>query len=73
MNLYQATKGGEFVDDTPKKSRAKYFQQRRKEKYTFYATIDKVQGEKLDKLLEERNLNKTKWLNEKIDQDSKKK
>ena len=58
--------------DTESKSRAKYFQERRKTRYTFYATIDKEQGDKLEKILEDKKYTKTQWLNEKIDQDEKK-
>ena len=57
------------MKDTQPKSRAKYFQERRKEKYTFYATIEKNQGEKLEKILKEKEYTKTQWLNEKINQD----
>lgn len=45
---------------------------RRKEKYNFYATIDKGQGKKLEEHLKETNKTKTQWLNEKIDSDTKK-
>lgn len=70
--MYLATKGGETLEDTNKKSRSEYFQERRKKKYTFYATIDKEKGQALEKHLQENNQTKTSWLNEKIDQDTKK-
>lgn len=46
--------------------------QRRQNKYTFYALIDKEKGKKLEKILIKQQLTKTQWLNEKIEQDNKK-
>lgn len=54
-----------------KKSRAKYFQERRKKKTSFSVLIDNEHGEKLRKHLKQTNQTKTKWLIEKIDQDTK--
>lgn len=59
------------IKDT-KKSRAKYFQERRKQKTSFSVLIDKEHGDKLTQHLKATNQTKTGWLIEKIDQDTKK-
>ena len=45
---------------------------RRKQKYSFSVLLDKERGEKIEQHLKETNKTKTKWLEEKIDHDTKK-
>ena len=59
------------ISDTTK-SRAEYMRARRKQKYSFSVLIDKERGEKIEKHLKDTNQTKTKWLEEKIDNDTKK-
>lgn len=70
--MYLDTKGGEIIQDTTKKSRAKYFQERRKDKASFSVLIDKEKGLAIEEHLKKTNQTKTKWLENKIDQDTKK-
>lgn len=51
------------------KSRAEYFRERRKNKKTFGALIDKDKAEKFEKILENRNQSKKDWLESKIDEE----
>lgn len=51
------------------KSRAEYFRERRKNKKTFGALIDKNKAEKFEKILESRNQSKKDWLESKIDEE----
>ena len=51
------------------KSRAEYFRERRKTVGQFSVSVSKEKLEKLDKVLSEKKKTKTRWLNEKIDEE----
>lgn len=54
------------------KSRAEYFKERRKKLKDFGVLIDREKLEKFEEQLKQENTTKTKWLNEKIDNELKK-
>lgn len=54
------------------KSKAEYMQKRRTNKKTFSVLIDKDKIEKLEQRLNEIKKSKTAWLEEKIDEETKK-
>lgn len=54
------------------KSRAEYLRKRREDKKTFSVLIDKEKFNKLEHKLQEENKTKKQWLEEKIDNDTKK-
>lgn len=51
------------------KSRADYFKERRKKTRNFSVELDKEKFEKLEKKLSEKGLTKTKWFNNKVDEE----
>lgn len=51
------------------KSRAEYFRERRKNKKSFGALIDKDKAEKFEKILDIRKQSKKDWLEAKIDEE----
>ena len=51
------------------KSRADYFKERRKKTKNFSVEINKEKFEKLEKKLSDKGLTKTKWFNEKVDEE----
>lgn len=71
-NVSSNKRGWINITDTNKKSRSAYFQERRKSKYQFYAELSQEKGKALENHLKETNKTKTQWINEKIDQDTKK-
>lgn len=54
------------------KSRADYFKERRKKLKDFGVLIDREKLETFEEKLKHQNQTKTKWLNEKIDEELKK-
>ena len=54
------------------KSRAEYLRKRREDKKTFSVLIDKERIDKLEHKLQEDKKTKKQWLEEKIDNDTKK-
>lgn len=54
------------------KSRAEYLRKRREDKKTFSVLIDKEKFDKLEHKLQNDNKTKKQWLEEKIDNDTKK-
>ena len=60
------TKGGVYVTS---KSRADYFRERRKNLKQFVVMVDKKKFYEFDEKLKSKNMTKTKWLNEKIDEE----
>lgn len=56
-------------DEVAEKSRADYFKQRRETRKAFNVLLDKEKLERFEKKLEEINLTKSEWLNEKIDEE----
>ena len=59
--MYHTTKGVKNISDTQKKSRAKYFQERRKNKVSFSVLLDKDRGLAIEEHL--KLTNKTKKVN----------
>ncbi len=55
------------------KSRAEYFKERRKTRKDFGVLIDREKLENFEEKLKNQNTTKTKWLNEKIDEELQKK
>jgi hypothetical protein len=51
------------------KSRADYFKERRKKTRNFSVELDKKKFEKLEEKLSEKGLTKTKWFNDKVDEE----
>lgn len=51
------------------KSRADYFKERRKTRKDFGVLVDREKLENLENKLKNQNTTKTKWLNEKIDEE----
>jgi hypothetical protein len=51
------------------KSRADYFRERRKKTRNFSVELDKKKFEKLEEKLSEKGLTKTKWFNDKVDEE----
>lgn len=54
------------------KSRAEYFKERRKKLKDFGVLIEREKLEEFEKQLKQKNITKTKWLNDKIDIELKK-
>lgn len=54
------------------KSRAEYFKERRKKLKDFGVLIEREKLEEFEKQLKQKNITKTKWLNDKIDTELKK-
>lgn len=54
------------------KSRAEYFKERRKTRKAFNVLLPKEKYEDIDKKLKKKNMTKTEWLIEKIDEETKK-
>lgn len=52
-----------------KNSRADYFKKRREEKKSFNVLLDRQKVEKFEVYLSKQNKTKSKWLNEKIDEE----
>lgn len=50
-------------------SRADYFKERRKKTRNFSVELDREKFEKLEEKLSEKGLTKTKWLNDKVDEE----
>ncbi|MCJ0225577.1 hypothetical protein JY758_18625 [Clostridioides difficile] len=57
------------VNKIATKSRAEYMKNRRKDKRGFSVLLDKEKLDKFDEVLEEKNLTKKEWLEEKIDEE----
>ena len=53
------------------RDRAEYFRKRREKLQQFVAMVDKDKFHKLMEILQNRGTNKTRWLNEKIDEEIK--
>ena len=66
--LYNVSRNKEVVKIEPK-SRADYFKERRKKTRNFSVELDKKKFEKLEEILSEKGLTKTKWFNEKVDEE----
>lgn len=66
--LYNVSRNKEVVKIAPK-SRADYFKERRKKTRNFSVEIDKKKFEKLEEKLSEKGLTKTKWFNDKVDEE----
>uniref|UniRef100_UPI00402745A2 hypothetical protein n=1 Tax=Lachnospira sp. TaxID=2049031 RepID=UPI00402745A2 len=64
--MYLETK--EVIKIAPK-SRADYFKERRKKTRNFSVELDKEKFEKLEEKLSEKGLTKTKWFNDKVDEE----
>ena len=58
--------GGESV---PRESRAQYFRDRRKKFKYFSVEVDMQKMERFEEHLKQKNISKTDWLNEKIDEE----
>lgn len=58
--------GGDIL---PRESRAQYFRERRKERKAFTVELSKEKMEHFEEKLREKNITKTDWLNEKIDEE----
>lgn len=58
--------GGDIL---PRESRAQYFRERRKERKAFTVELSKEKMERFEEKLREKNITKTDWLNEKIDEE----
>jgi len=54
------------------RSRAEYFKERRKKLKDFGVLIEREKLEEFEKQLKQKNITKTKWLNDKIDTELKK-
>jgi hypothetical protein len=66
--LYNVSRNKEVVKIAPK-SRADYFRERRKKTRNFSVELDKKKFEKLEEKLSEKGLTKTKWFNDKVDEE----
>ncbi len=66
--LYNVSRNKEVVKIAPK-SRADYFKERRKKTRNFSVELDKKKFEKLEEILSEKGLTKTKWFNDKVDEE----
>lgn len=66
--LYNVSRNKEVVKIAPK-SRADYFKERRKKTRNFSVELDKKKFEKLEEKLSEKGLTKTKWFNDKVDEE----
>lgn len=51
------------------KSRAEYFKKRRESQKTFSVVLNRDKMERFENKLKEKNVTKTDWLNEKIDEE----
>ena len=68
VTLYYVSRNKEVIK-IASKSRAEYFKERRKHTRNFSVEIEKEKFEKLEKKLSEKGLTKTKWFNEKVDEE----
>lgn len=59
--------------EIPPKSRADYFKERRKTTRNFSVEVDREKFDRLEEKLNNQGKTKTKWLNEKIDEELKEK
>lgn len=66
--LYNVSRNKEVIK-IASKSRAEYFKERRKRTRNFSVEIEKEKFEKLEEKLSEKGLTKTKWFNEKVDEE----
>ena len=66
--LYNVSRNKEVVKIEPN-SRADYFRERRKKTRNFSVELDKKKFEKLEEKLSEKGLTKTKWFNDKVDEE----
>lgn len=66
--LYNVSRNKEVITIAPK-SRADYFKERRKKTKNFSVEIEKEKFEKLEEKLSKKGLTKTKWFNEKVDEE----
>lgn len=66
--LYNVSRNKEVIK-IASKSRAEYFKERRKHTKNFSVEIEKEKFEKLEEKLSEKGLTKTKWFNEKVDEE----
>jgi hypothetical protein len=66
--LYNVSRNKEVITIAPK-SRADYFKERRKKTKNFSVEIEKEKFEKLEEKLFQKGLTKTKWFNEKVDEE----
>ena len=66
--LYSVSRNKEVVKIAPN-SRADYFKERRKKTRNFSVELDKKKFEKLEEKLSEKGLTKTKWFNDKVDEE----
>ena len=66
--LYNVSRNKEVVKIAPN-SRADYFKERRKKTRNFSVELDKKKFEKLEEKLSEKGLTKTKWFNDKVDEE----
>lgn len=66
--LYNVSRNKEVIPIAPK-SRADYFKERRKKTKNFSVEIEKEKFEKLEEKLSQKGLTKTKWFNEKVDEE----
>lgn len=66
--LYNVSRNKEVVKIAPN-SRADYFRERRKKTRNFSVELDKKKFEKLEEKLSEKGLTKTKWFNDKVDEE----
>lgn len=69
-NTYNVSRNKE-VRKTENKSRADYFKERRKTTRNFSVEVDREKFDKLENKLNNQGKTKTKWLNEKIDEELK--
>lgn len=53
----------------PRESRAQYFRDRRKKFKYFSVEVDMQKMERFEEHLKQKNISKTDWLNEKIDEE----
>lgn len=66
--MYNVSRNKE-VRKTENKSRADYFKERRKTSRNFSVEVDREKFERLEEKLKAQKKTKTKWLNEKIDEE----
>nr|DAG39610.1 MAG TPA: antitoxin [Bacteriophage sp.] len=57
------------VSSVARKDRADYFRERRRSMRQYAFLIDKERAEKFEKKLKEKNLGKTEWFRQKIDEE----
>ena len=64
--MVMRNQGGENV---PQRDRAQYFRDRRKKFKYFSVEVDMQKMERFEEHLKQKNISKTDWLNEKIDEE----